>query len=142
MKLITFLLMCILSILAISLIVLAHYTQDYTLMRFEVYDQGDDFFAKLGIKYQRSDFEHKPSGIEVIRHIQASSKEKRQNYLKDIQREEIVDDCIESITKNWKREIENELIIGYDEDEDYKLRSRLENRAHNGEKVCRNNVHS
>ena len=71
--------MCLLFVLGISLLVLAHYTQDYTLMRFEVYDQGDSFFSKMGIKYHQSSFHHKASGQEMIGHIQAASKDKRQN---------------------------------------------------------------
>ena len=142
MKFITFVLLCILTTLGIALVALAHYTQDYTILRFEVYDQGDDFFGHLGVQYQQSAYNHEKKGIDVIRHIQANARDQRNRHLNDIRREEQVEECIEKITKNWKRELGNELIIGYNEEEDFKLRWRLRNRALDGEKICRHKIHS
>ncbi len=88
------------------------------------------------------------------------TKNARQRNLLYQQREEEIEKCIEKITKNWKRtyykksyekaydddkeewlttnifyEREREF-YGYDEDEDWKLRWRLRNRALNGEEIC------
>lgn len=101
-----------------------------------------------------------PSGWDMLVRAKRENKDARERNLRYQQREEEIDRCIKKITKNWKRtyyrrsyekvyddeeggwvttnvfwEREREF-WGYDEDEDFRLRWRLRNKAINGEKIC------
>ncbi|MEA2036546.1 MAG: hypothetical protein U9O94_03500 [Nanoarchaeota archaeon] len=105
---------------------------------------------------------HQESGKSELINIIKDTKERRKLRLKYIQRDEEIDDCIEEITKNWKRanyKLSYEMVYdkekeewiheegspydekkrefhGYDEDKDWKLRWRLRNRALEGKEIC------
>jgi len=101
-----------------------------------------------------------PSGRDMLIHTIRETEPARQRNLRYIQREEEIEKCIKKKTKNWKRthykrsyekeydEDKEEWILtnefyekkgefhGFHEDEDWKLRFKLKNRALDGEEIC------
>ncbi|MBI2576470.1 hypothetical protein HYV84_04590 [Candidatus Woesearchaeota archaeon] len=75
-------------------------------------------------------------GAGEIRLIQENTKSLRKKLIAAEQREDDVEECIARITKNWVRVIDDEIIRGFDEDIDFRMRLRLSKRALEGEEIC------
>ncbi len=98
--------------------------------------------------------EQEPTGYSELVNTQKQTRDMRKYNIEAREREEEIDKCIQKITKNWERtytkksyeQADNEepvvfwetdySVFGYDEDEDFRLRWELRNRALNGEKIC------
>ena len=75
-------------------------------------------------------------GASEIRLIQENTKALRKKLIAAEQREDDVEKCIARITKNWVRVVDDDIIRGFDEDIDFRLRFRLSKRALEGEEIC------
>ena len=106
----------------------------------------------------------KQAGKSMLIHTIKQTESARKRNLKYQQRDEEIEECINKITKNWKRTYykesyekiyedkkaykknmpteekywweEDGSALGYDEDEDFRLRWRLRNKALNEEEIC------